>query len=57
MLYSAWLAKGYGHGSKLYFRDIIEGSVPPYYALAGYDQVSGIGAMQVNNFAGILHPR
>jgi len=53
-LYSTWLAKGYGHGSKLYFRDIIQGSVPPYYAQPGYDQVSGIGAMQVNNFAGVL---
>jgi subtilase family serine protease len=56
-LYSAWLAKGYGHGSKLYFRDIIEGNVPPYYAQPGYDQVSGIGAMQVNNFAGLLQPK
>jgi subtilase family serine protease len=55
-LYSAWLAKGYGHKPKLYFRDIIQGSIPPYYAQQGYDQMTGIGAMQVNNFAGLLHP-
>jgi subtilase family serine protease len=53
-LYKTWLANGYGGGSTLYFRDITQGSIPPYYAQPGYDQMSGIGAMQVNNFAGLL---
>jgi subtilase family serine protease len=53
-LYKTWLANGYGTASALYFRDITQGSIPPYYARTGYDQMSGIGAMQVNNFAGLL---
>jgi kumamolisin len=54
-LYATWLTSGYGSSSALYFRDIIEGSIPPYYAQSGYDQMTGIGAMQVSNFAGLLH--
>ncbi len=53
-LYKTWLAHGYGSGSTLYFRDIVQGSIPPYYAQPGYDQMSGIGALQANNFAGLL---
>ena len=53
-LYKTWLANGYASGSNLYFRDITQGSIPPYYAQAGYDQMSGIGAMQVNSFARLL---
>ena len=53
-LYKTWLANGDASGSTLYFRDITQGSIPPYYAQAGYDQMSGIGAMQVNNFARLL---
>jgi kumamolisin len=53
-LYKAWRANGYGSGSKLYFRDITQGSIPPYYAQPGYDQMSGIGALQANNFAALL---
>jgi kumamolisin len=54
-LYATWLASGYGAGSKAYFRDITQGSIPPYGAKTGYDQVSGIGAMLVSNFAALLH--
>jgi kumamolisin len=53
-LYKTWLVNGDASGSTLYFRDITQGSIPPYYAQAGYDQMSGIGAMQVNNFARLL---
>ena len=53
-LYKTWLAKGYANGSTLYFRDITQGNIPPYKAGTGYDQMSGIGAMQVTNFAGLL---
>ncbi len=53
-LYKTWLASGYGSGSTLYFRDITQGSIPPYYTQAGYDQMSGIGAMQAGNFADLL---
>jgi kumamolisin len=53
-LYKTWLANGYGMGSALYFRDITQGSIPPYYARRGYDQMSGVGALQANNFASLL---
>jgi kumamolisin len=53
-LYSTWLANGYGSRSRRYFRDITQGSIPPYYAQTGYDQMSGIGAMRANGFAGLL---
>jgi len=53
-LYRTWLANGYSKGSTLYFRDIVSGSIPPYEAMPGYDQMSGIGAMLVGNFAGVL---
>jgi kumamolisin len=53
-LYKTWLANGYGSPSALYFRDITQGSIPPYFAQPGYDQMTGIGAMQVNNFAALL---
>jgi subtilase family serine protease len=50
-LYKRWLAHGYGNPPALYFRDIIQGSIPPYEAGPGYDQMSGIGAMLANDFA------
>ncbi len=53
-LYSTWLTSGYGRRSTRYFRDITQGSIPPYYAQTGYDQMTGIGAMQADNFAGLL---
>jgi subtilase family serine protease len=53
-LYKTWLAHGYGHGASAYFRDITQGSIPPYHAGPGYDQMSGIGAMLVNNFDKLL---
>ncbi|HLJ83941.1 MAG TPA: S53 family peptidase [Candidatus Eremiobacteraceae bacterium] len=49
-LYKTWLAHGYGNGTTANFRDITSGSIPPYHAGPGYDQMSGIGAMLVNNF-------
>jgi subtilase family serine protease len=49
-LYKTWLAHGYGSGNTRYFRDITQGSIPPYHAGPGFDQMSGIGAMLVNNF-------
>lgn len=53
-LYKTWLAHGYGSGTNAYFRDITQGSIPPYHAGPGYDQMSGIGAMLVNNFDKLL---
>jgi kumamolisin len=53
-LYKTWLKHGYAHGSTTYFRDITEGSIPPYQAGPGYDQMSGIGTMQVGRFAALL---
>ncbi|MBV9647656.1 MAG: hypothetical protein JO043_09350, partial [Candidatus Eremiobacteraeota bacterium] len=49
-LYKTWLAHGYGKGTHSYFRDITQGSIPPYQAGPGYDQMSGIGAMLAGNF-------
>lgn len=53
-LYRTWLAHGYGKGAGAYFRDITVGSIPPYHAGPGYDQMSGIGSMLVNNFDTLL---
>jgi kumamolisin len=53
-LYSTWEAKGYGKSPTLYFRDIVSGSIPPYKAGPGYDQMSGIGAMLFGNFVKLL---
>jgi subtilase family serine protease len=53
-LYRTWLANGYSNESTAYFRDITQGSIPPYYAQQGYDQMTGIGAMQSANFASLL---
>ena len=50
-LYKRWLAHGYGKPPALYFRDITQGSIPPYQAGPGYDQMSGIGAMLARDFA------
>lgn len=55
-LYKKWLANGYGSGPTTYFRDITSGSIPPYHAGPGYDQMSGIGAMLVNKFDQLFHP-
>ncbi len=54
ILYKTWLANGYSNGSTVYFRDIVSGTIAPYKAGPGYDQMSGIGAMLFSNFAGIL---
>ncbi len=54
VLYKAWGKKGYGSGSDLYFRDITQGSDPPYKAQVGYDQMTGIGAGLATNLSGIL---
>ena len=54
-LYTTWLADGYSNGSTVYFRDIVSGSIGPYQAKSGYDQMSGIGAMLFGNFGALLH--
>lgn len=54
-LYKTWLKHGYGHHARPFFRDITVGSIPPYSAGPGYDQMTGIGTMQVNNFDTLLH--
>ena len=54
-MYRKWLARGYGTRAKPYFRDITVGSIPPYQAGPGYDQMSGIGSMIVNDFDTLLH--
>jgi subtilase family serine protease len=53
-LYKTWLANGYGSGSTTYFRDITVGHLTHFRAKTGYDQMSGIGAMLVSPFAGLL---
>ena len=53
-LYKTWLKHGYASGKTAYFRDITQGSIPPYDAGPGYDQMSGIGAMQYADFAALL---
>ncbi|MDQ2864978.1 MAG: S53 family peptidase [Candidatus Eremiobacteraeota bacterium] len=53
-LYATWRANQYVKDTTVYFRDIISGSIPPYNAMKGYDQMSGIGAMQFANFASVL---
>ncbi|HEY5426299.1 MAG TPA: S53 family peptidase [Candidatus Tumulicola sp.] len=53
--YKTWKANGYGSGSTTYLRDITSGSIPPYSAKPGYDQMTGIGAMLFGNFVTLLH--
>ncbi|MBD5654614.1 MAG: S8/S53 family peptidase [Candidatus Eremiobacteraeota bacterium] len=53
-LYRTWQANGYAKGKTVYFRDITSGSIPPYKAGPGYDQMSGIGAMLFGNFGALL---
>jgi len=53
-LYSTWTKNGYKMGTTTYFRDIVSGSIPPYSAKKGYDQMTGIGAMLFGNFGGLL---
>lgn len=53
-LYRKWLRHGYSHDSTMYFRDITVGSIPPYGAGPGYDQMTGIGTMMVNHFDKLL---
>ena len=53
-LYKTWLKNGYHNGTTRYFRDITQGTIEPYQAGPGYDQMSGIGAMLVNNFEGLI---
>ncbi|HEY1655172.1 MAG TPA: S53 family peptidase [Candidatus Tumulicola sp.] len=54
-LYAKWIKNGYGSGKKVYFRDITSGNIPPYTAKTGYDQLSGIGAMNFKTFLSLLH--
>jgi subtilase family serine protease len=54
-LYKTWKANGYSKGSTIYLRDITSGSIGPYQAKTGYDQMSGIGAMLFGNFGALLH--
>jgi kumamolisin len=53
-LYKTWRTDGYSRGSTLFIRDITQGSIPPYYAQQGYDQMTGIGALQAANFGDLL---
>jgi subtilase family serine protease len=53
-LYNTWEADGYSKGSTTYFRDVVSGSISPYKAGPGYDQMSGIGVMLFGNDAVIL---
>lgn len=53
-LYRKWLRHGYSHNSTQYFRDITVGSIPPYSAGPGYDQMTGIGTMIVSGFDTLL---
>jgi pseudomonalisin len=53
-LYNTWKKHGYMNGSTLYWRDITVGSIPPYGAKTGYDQMTGIGAMDATNFGKLL---
>lgn len=53
-MYRKWLRHGYTHNSTVYFRDITVGSIPPYGAGPGYDQMTGIGTMMVNHFDKLL---
>jgi kumamolisin len=53
-LYDLWLTHGYGTGSTASFRDITLGSIPPYGAGPGYDQMTGIGSLQAKNFAALV---
>jgi subtilase family serine protease len=53
-LYRTWERHGYVKGQIVYLRDITSGSIPPYNAGPGYDQMTGIGAMLFGNFAGIF---
>ena len=53
-LYAKWTKNGYGSGKTLYFRDIVSGTISPYTAKTGYDQLSGIGAMLFGNFVKLL---
>jgi kumamolisin len=49
-LYKQWLKLGYKSGNTVYFRDITQGTDGIFKALVGYDQMTGIGAMNVLNF-------
>ncbi|MBD5655947.1 MAG: S53 family peptidase, partial [Candidatus Eremiobacteraeota bacterium] len=53
-MYKTWEANGYSKGNTVYLRDITSGTLPPYKAQTGYDQMTGIGAMLFGNFAAIL---
>jgi kumamolisin len=53
-LYKSWEKAGYGTAPNAYFRDITSGSLPPYEAQVGYDQMTGIGAMIATNFEKVL---
>ena len=45
--YAFFQSKGYGSGKSAYFHDVTSGSNGEYKALTGYDQVTGIGSIDV----------
>jgi subtilase family serine protease len=50
-IYKEWKALGYKSAQgKLFFRDVTQGVDGRFNALVGYDQMTGIGAMDVLNF-------
>lgn len=53
-LYGVWKKDGYSKGSTVYIRDITSGSIPPYKAGPGYDQMTGIGALLFGNIGPLL---
>jgi kumamolisin len=54
-VYKKWLTHGYGNGATPYLRDITQGSNGAFHAGPGYDQVTGIGGLLVNNFDTLIH--
>lgn len=50
-IYKEWTALGYKSSQgTLFFRDVTQGMDGKFNALVGYDQMTGIGAMDVLNF-------
>jgi subtilase family serine protease len=53
-LYGFFATNGYANGSTTYFHDIVLGNNSAYYAVPGYDLVTGIGSVDAWNVAGQL---
>jgi kumamolisin len=49
-IFKFWKTNGYNKGKRVYFHDITSGSNGHYTAGTGYDQVTGIGSMDVWNY-------